>query len=135
MSPQARVLVDSSVWVDALRSRGSISERLGALIEAGEAATTGVVLAEILPFVQPRQARSVAALFGRVPRYEVEPAATAWNRVVEHRRKLRAGGLGDVALADVQIASVAMEHRLSVWSTDRHFPLMAGRLPLALWTP
>lgn len=91
------VVVDSTVWVDVLRAKGSpYAAGLRSLVDRGLARVTGIVRAEILPFVKPgRERRLTDELLARLPRLDIDPADRLWERIVERRTQLVAAGLGD----------------------------------------
>ncbi|MGB0680179.1 MAG: PIN domain-containing protein [Polyangiales bacterium] len=130
------VLVDSSVWIDVLRHpHDSDSARMHSMISQGLALTTGVIQAEILPFVRQGHREDTERLFAALPMVTVQPEERFWSRVVHWRKQLVGRGLGGIALPNVMIATVALEHRTPLWSRDRHFDRIAQHCPLLRWKP
>jgi predicted nucleic acid-binding protein len=117
----ARVLVDSSVWIEALRDPSSrcgdaLDELLGG---AALVVTTGLVAQEVLQGVRdPRQVARVSTFFHALPR--TSPDFRTHLRAAALRRKLRARGV-NVPTVDLILAQLAIDGRFAVWSLDAHF--------------
>ncbi len=130
-----KVLVDSSVWIDVLRNQQSPhGDILRQLVTEGFAYTTGVIQAEILPFVRSSEAARVDALFSNLSLLELESQSAFWRSVVHWRTQMVRSGLAGVGLPDVLIATTALETGVPLWSLDNHFARIAEKLPLQLWT-
>ena len=131
----ARVLVDSSVWVDALADPGSplaagVDELLA---EPGRAATTGVILQEVLQGVRsPRQVAQVATMLGGLT--YLPASREVHKRAAALYRSLRARGI-TAHTVDVLVPQVALDHGAAVWSLDHHLTEIAGRTKLRLYRP
>ena len=119
------ILVDSSVWVRALR-RGDSQERreLDALLEADEVAITDIIAAEVL-----QGASSDAEFEGFVERLDALHYFHAdeglWLRAAKVSFDLNRRGL-TTALSDVVIATVAVENDLEMYSIDSDFQRISG---------
>ena len=121
------VLIDTSIWIEALRPDGfaSCREAVARFAAAGRAATCDVVLTEVL-----RGARN-------------ESQAREWAHGLLALRVLSADGLGVVAarigravreagasppLGDLLIAAVALRHGAVVLHRDRHLHKIAATI-------
>lgn len=117
------ILVDTSVWVQALR-RGSSAEalHLKALLDADQVALCGPVRIELLGGAStaeiPRLRRVLSALPVFLPTPETWKTLESW---VE--KSVRAGQR--FGIADLLIAGLAAENDLEVWSLDADFARMA----------
>ena len=117
------ILVDTSVWVQALR-RGSSAEalHLKALLDADQVALCGPVRIELLGGASaaeiPRLRRVLSALPVFLPTPETWKTLESW---VE--KSVRAGQR--FGIADLLIAGLATENDLEVWSLDADFARMA----------
>ena len=117
------ILVDTSVWVQALR-RGSSAEalHLKALLDADQVALCGPVRIELLGGAStaeiPRLRRVLSALPVFLPTPETWKTLESW---VE--KSVRAGQR--FGIADLLNAAVATENDLEVWSLDADFARMA----------
>ncbi|MBI5479655.1 MAG: PIN domain nuclease [Deltaproteobacteria bacterium] len=130
-----RVLIDSSVWVDALADPESpVATGVAELLATpGRAATTGVILQEVLQGVRaPRQVAQVATLLGGLTYLPASRAVHA--RAAALYRNLRARGV-TTHTVDVLVAQVALDHGAAVWSLDRHLAEIASRTRLRLYRP
>ena len=65
-----RVLVDTSIWVDYLRS-GDHSSDLDILIEENRIVTNDLILAELVPFLKVRRQMSLITLLRKVEKSEL----------------------------------------------------------------
>jgi len=121
------VLVDTSIWVEALRSHGQAGcrEAIAQLVATGQGATCDVVLTEVL-----RGARN-------------ESQAEAWADSLLSLRVLRSDGVGLIAahigramrdagtsppLGDLLVAAVALKHGAVVLHRDRHLHQIAATI-------
>jgi predicted nucleic acid-binding protein len=117
------ILVDSSVWIQALR-RGSSAEalHLKALLDADQVALCGPVRIELLTGASaaelPRLRRVLSALPLHLPTPGIWRSLESW---VE--RAARAGERFGVA--DLLIAGIAAENELEIWSLDADFNRLA----------
>ncbi|MBI4201219.1 MAG: PIN domain-containing protein [Chloroflexi bacterium] len=119
------VIVDTSVWVQFLRVKGSVEHlELDRLLAEGDAVMVGGVLAEIL-----QGARSQQEFDGLNERLSALPYLEAtqetWVRVGALSYQLRQRGVM-VALGDLLIAALALEHDHQVYTLDEHFQRVPG---------
>jgi predicted nucleic acid-binding protein len=114
------ILVDTSVWVRATRQKdGPEASELDMLLDRDEVATTDVVIAEVL---------QGTANDGEFQRYSEEMEALhyfpvtreTWLRAAALSAQLRHIGQ-TTSLADLVIATVALEHDLEVYAVDSDF--------------
>jgi hypothetical protein len=119
------ILVDTSVWVKATRQKDSSeAEELDSLLDRDEVATTDVVVAEVL------QGTANEAEFER---YSEELQALHYFPVTRETW-LKAAGLSfrlrregqTTPLADLVIATVALENDLEVYAVDSDFARVPG---------
>ncbi len=130
------VLVDSSVWIAYLRDAdGPESEVLDRLIRERRAATTDVVLLEVLAgttdeerAVQLRRFLAGAELLRQESPVDVEQAAALY-------RACRRAGETPRSLNDCLIAAVALRHGVPVLHRDRDFTVLARHTHLRLVDP
>jgi predicted nucleic acid-binding protein len=127
------VLVDTSVWVDALRDPGSpCGDALDNLLATGpRVVTTGLVAHEVLQGVAtPRQLARLSSLLHGLHR--LNPSFATHVRAAGLTRRLRARGI-TVHTIDGVLAQLALDHRVAIWSLDHHFSQIATATKLRLY--
>ena len=129
-------LVDTSVWIHALRPRGNaeIQARLKPLIVDGQTAVTEWILLELMTgLVKSEQRASLLQWFTPVPRLPFN--SQWWDRAWDIAGRLRRHGMSPSA-ADCLIATIAMEHQTTLIHCDADFEAMKPilRLQTLDWT-
>lgn len=115
-----RVLIDTCAWINFFKSQtGNIGNQDAELIETNQAATTGVVIAELLQGVkQENESKRLQVLFRSIHYLQTEDSD--WFNTGQLAQQLRTKGL-TLPLTDVLIAVIAQRHAIPVLSLDRHF--------------
>jgi len=128
------VLVDSSVWIEAMRKTGDIGTKvaLEQLLDAYEAAFCSPVKLEVLVGARTQFRKKTAAYFSIVPYLDV--IEDDWQAAIQYGHELRDHGV-TVPNNDLLIATVALRAQIRVFARDKHFDLMAEHLPLQLYKP
>ena len=116
---EALVLIDSTVWVEALTPGGNPSFRrlVDELLGTERAATCEVVMAEVLQGVA--DAEAISALveeMGALPRLSMEGVGEIAARMA---LQLRGHGL-IIPTTDLLIAATARQHGVAVLHRDQH---------------
>ncbi len=120
------ILADTSVWIPYFRSSsGSEGDRLETLIEEGEVAICGPVLAELLGGADDAQRTSIMDTVGDLPWTDLDRAA--WQDVGVVARRLRQIGQ-TLPLTDLTIAVAAARAGYVLWSLDSDFERIAPAL-------
>ncbi|MBI2206875.1 MAG: PIN domain-containing protein [Candidatus Rokubacteria bacterium] len=130
-------LVDTSVWVHALRPGGNEAVRaaLRPLIISGEVAVTEWILLELMTGLRTTERKdTLLRWFEPIGRLDFD-FVDQWGKTWETAAKLRRRGVSPTA-ADCLIATVAMEHRVALIHCDADFEAMRRALPLRTqdWT-
>ena len=95
-----------------------------ALLQGGRACTCGVVLAELLAGARnDRDRQRIDTMFRGLPYLELNRAS--WLAAGALAANLRGQGV-TLPLADVLIASAALEHGCHVYTMDMHFQSVPG---------
>ena len=127
------ILVDTSVWVAALRTEGgSEAQHLQSLLDADDVALAAPVRVEILSGAsrkdRPRLRRALSAL------PLLFPTEQTWLRIDDWIE--RAGAAGErFGFADLLIGAIGAEHEQAIWSLDRDFDRMARLRFLRAYRP
>jgi predicted nucleic acid-binding protein len=117
-----RLLLDTTVLIDALRLRHQRRELLAELVRAGHTlATTALNVAEVYAGMRPDEAQRTEALLGVLDCYELtgKSGRRAGALKQEWARKGRT-----LALADMIIAAIALERGCTLMTDNRKdFPM------------
>ena len=113
------MIVDSSVWIEYLKNRPSVTEKLDQLLLAGTIVTVGPVIAEILQGAKTeKDYRLLENNLGGLPL--IETKVEDWIKAGKISYELRKRGI-TIPLTDCLIAAVAIHQNASVMTYDRHF--------------
>lgn len=120
-----QTLVDTSVWVDYFRGGGN-TERLDFLIDENCVAVNDLILAELVPFLKLQNQRRLVRLLESVERL---PLQIDWRELVDYQNRCLKKGINGIGIPDLIIAENAVQHRVALYSLDKHFELMKTVLP------
>ena len=117
------VLVDSSVWIEALRRDGNVHVKLAleALLEEYEAAWCGPVKLEVLGGARVQDRKALEEQFSCIPYFPMTD--DAWDSAKEVAWRLRDKGC-TAPWNDVLIATLSRKAECRVYAVDKHFDLM-----------
>ena len=117
------VLVDSSVWIEALRRDGNVQVKLAleALLEEYEATWCGPVKLEVLGGARPQERKALEEQFSCIPYFPMTDAA--WDSAKELAWRLSDKGC-HAPWTDVLIATLSRKAECRVYAVDKHFDLM-----------
>ena len=113
------ILVDSSVWVSVLRSKGSPETAiLRSLLDADEVVLAVPVRSELFMGVAGKARKQLAGVLSALP--VIYPTETTWHTLdAWTERTSRAGQF--FSLGDLLIGILASEAGALVWSLDSDF--------------
>ena len=121
------IVIDTSAWVDYLHDKEQVSpvgREVASLIRERQAATTGMVLAEVMQgALDEADYQSLFLTVGRLP--FVEADKEAWISAGRWSYELRRRGLA-TPLSDLLIAAAAIRAGHAVYATDPHFERVEG---------
>lgn len=119
------ILVDSNLWIDFLSlADGRERSELGRLLEERVAATTGVVSAEVLYGARSKEHFDrLAEVLGRL--HFLDTTKAVWQTVAALGFDLKSRG-ETVALPDLVVAAVSIEHGCPLYTRDDDFQRVPG---------
>lgn len=116
------ILVDTSVWVAALRGRAAEAAELGRLLDEDAVLLAAPVRIEILSGASVRDRRRLRRLLSALP--TVAPDESTWDRL--DRWVDVAGAAGQrFGFADLLIGALGAQAGARLWSLDSDFLRMA----------
>jgi predicted nucleic acid-binding protein len=117
------IFVDTSVWVEALRSGDSETARhLGTLLDSGEVALSAPVRVEILAGASSRDHVALRRVLSALPLFF--PGDRTWVLIDDWLDRARAAG-ERFGFADLLIGAIAAENEGTLWSLDGDFARMS----------
>jgi len=120
------VIVDTSIWVEYLRS-GNFSEKLDFFIDENLIVINDLILAELVPFLRVRNQKKLISLLRNIRRLDL---IIDWNQIIDYQYKCLKNGMNGVGIPDLIIAQNAIQNECKIFSQDNHFFLMEGTLNL-----
>jgi predicted nucleic acid-binding protein len=122
------VLVDTSIWVDYLRS-GNFTEKLDYFIDENLIVTNDLILAELVPFLKIRNQKKLISLLRNIRRLDL---SINWNQIIDYQYKCLKNGINAVGIPDLIIAQNAIQNDCEIFTQDNHFSLMRDILSLSI---
>ncbi|MBI2221484.1 MAG: PIN domain-containing protein [Acidobacteria bacterium] len=123
------VLVDTSVWIEAFRSRPRL--RLDEVVDFDEIVTCLPVIQEVLQgFREQRAFQTARDAMHALPIVESPLRASVFDEAVDLYRGARRAGVTIRSGVDCLIAACALRHGLTVIHHDRDFDLLSRISPL-----
>jgi len=114
------ILPDTCAWIDYFNGRDTIIARtLAQALTNCEIVTCGVVMYELFQGIQSRkESEAIREAFSSL-RY-IEMSKSLWLSAAQISASLRKKGV-TIPSSDIQIAAIALQHRLVILTVDQHF--------------
>jgi predicted nucleic acid-binding protein len=128
------VLVDSSVWIEAVRRDGSLEHKVGleGLVAAAEAMFCGPIKLEVLGGARVQDRQRLSSYFACIPYRAIEDSD--WELAKDCAWRLRDSGQ-NLPWNDILIASLSIKWACRVYAKDQHFETMRDVVGIRLYTP
>lgn len=121
---QNRILADTSVWIEFFKSVSDTGDMLASLLAQNTVCTCGIVLFELMQGIKSEEEKAaILSILSELTYFEM-PAAL-WQEAAGLSQMLKKKGLA-LPLSDIFIASIAIEHNLSIFTLDKHFEQIPG---------
>lgn len=127
----AKVLVDTSVWIEFFRKREPLHGAMLELLDADRVCCTGLILGELMQGAKSERELSVIRDFIHVFEFLSE-TPLLWEKAGRLSYTLRRKGV-TVGLADCFIAISANEAGAQIFTLDSHFETIRTALKLSLF--
>lgn len=118
------ILADTSAWIEFFKPQSSIGKKLESLIMKNSVWVCGVVLFELVQGVRSEEEKDLILNAISELKY-VEMTKRLWQKAGELSASLKKKGL-NLPLSDIFIAALAIEHKLSIFTLDKHFEQIPG---------
>ncbi|MDO8283140.1 MAG: PIN domain-containing protein [Thermodesulfovibrionia bacterium] len=118
------ILADTSVWIEFFKLESLTGKKLESLIIKNSIWTCGVILFELLQGVRSGDEKALILEALSDMKY-MEMTQPHWKKAAELSALLKRKGL-NLPQSDIFIASIAIEHNLSVFTLDKHFEQIPG---------
>ena len=114
-----KVLADTSVWIEFFKAKSEIGSEIESLLKGNHLWTCGVVMFELLQGIKSdSEKKSILEILSAIPYIEMKPFL--WEKSAAIASSLKRKGI-TLPLSDIFIASIAIEHNLSILTLDKHF--------------
>ena len=118
------VLVDTSVWIDALRGETPIVVKVTqGLLKDDRAVTCGPVLFELKRGLRISERKKILPLFDALVRLSFKE--NDWDAAGDLDASLRKKGI-TLPPMDIIIARACLHHKVSLFTLDKHFSSVHG---------
>ena len=118
------VLLDTSVWIDALRGKTpEIVAVTRGLLNDDRVLTCGSVIFEIKRGLRPPERKKILPLFDALIRLAV--GETIWDAAGDLDATLRKKGI-TIPPMDILIAQICLHHKVALFTLDEHFRSVPG---------
>ena len=123
------ILVDTSIWVDYLKS-GSNSTKLDSLLEDNLVVINDIILAELVPFLIIKKQYKIVESLQSIT---LLPLKIDWAEIIQWQTACLNAGINGVGIPDLLIAQNSKQHSVVIYSLDKHFRLLNQVIDIQLF--
>ena len=128
----ARVLIDTSIWIEFFRQREPYHSMVTKLIDDDQVVCCGIILAELMQGAKSDKELAILDDFPKVFAFIPEPP-DLWASAGKLSGKLRRKGI-TVGLSDCFIATAAASVKVQVATLDSHFEVLGKPAGITLYS-
>jgi predicted nucleic acid-binding protein len=121
------VLIDSSVWIEYFRS--GKPGKLDRLIEEDMVCINELILTELAPTLLMKNENEIVDGLKAI---ELIPLNIDWDIIRDYQLMNLKNGINKVGIPDLIILQQVIEHKIALFSFDKHFKLMQNHLNFEL---
>jgi predicted nucleic acid-binding protein len=122
MKDSARILVDTSIWIDFFRRKEPAYTKVVQLIDEDRICCAGIILSELMQGANSEKELNVLKDFLHVYAFINETPET-WKKTGELSFRLRKRGK-ETPLSDCLISVLSLEADASIYTYDKHFKII-----------
>jgi hypothetical protein len=116
------VLVDSSVWIDYLRSGRNIDiNYFNEIIDNNSICINDIILSELIPQLRIQKEHEVIDILHSVKKIKLN---INWEKIIEYQFNNIKNGINKVGIPDLIIMQNVIDNDLILYSLDKHFKSM-----------
>jgi predicted nucleic acid-binding protein len=127
----ARVLIDTSIWIEFFRQREPHHSKITKLIDDDQVVCCGIILAELMQGAKSDKELAVLDDFLKVFTF-IPETPELWAAAGKLSGKLRRKGV-TVGLSDCFIATAAASVKVQVATLDSHFEVLSKPAGITLY--
>jgi predicted nucleic acid-binding protein len=124
-----KVLVDSSVWIAFFKGTEE-GKLLFPLLDSNAACINDLILAELVPSLMHKKEIILVGLLRSIERIKIE---IDWDEIIHLQTINLKNGINKVGVPDLIIAQNASQHKLRLFSFDKHFEMMKKHVGLKMF--
>jgi predicted nucleic acid-binding protein len=130
MGELAKILVDTSAWIDFFRKKEPMYSRVLNLIDEDRICCLGLILAELIQGAKSSQEIKTLKDFAYVFPF-INESEKLWERAGELSYSLKKAGK-QIGLSDCYIAVAANSEKAGILTLDAHFIIVKEHLDIVL---
>ena len=118
------ILVDTSIWIEFFKKTSSTGEAVSELLKRDRVWVSGVVLYELVQGAKSEAEKERIVSQLSALNY-VEMSIPLWRRAGDISKAMKKKGL-TLPISDILLATIAIEHSMSIFTLDKHFESIPG---------